>query len=148
MKSLKIYIPVIALLSLAACKKSFLDTEDVTSATEQNFYKTQSDAYKALVGVYDGLQRTGSSGSGLAVSWNFDAPLFRNARNVTLEIEDGAERRKIPLDNSQRANTLFYAPRETDVTLRLQIQPEGAAEPAKTEVIRLGTQNAQPVVAQ
>ena len=67
MKILKIYIPVIALLSLAACKKSFLDTEDVTSATEQNFYKTQSDAYKALVGVYDGLQRTGSSGSGLAV---------------------------------------------------------------------------------
>jgi hypothetical protein len=67
MKSLKLYISIIALLSLVACKKSFLDTEDVTSATEQNFYKTQSDAFKALVGVYDGLQRAGSSGFGMAV---------------------------------------------------------------------------------
>ena len=67
MKNLKFYIPVIALLSLVACKKSFLDTEDVTSATEQNFYKTTDDAWKALVGVYDGMQRAGSSGSGLQV---------------------------------------------------------------------------------
>ena len=68
MKNLKLYIPIIALLSLAACKKTFLDTEDVTSATEQNFYKTTDDAWKALVGVYDGLQRAGSSGSGLQVT--------------------------------------------------------------------------------
>ncbi len=67
MKNLKIYIPIIALLSLVACKKSFLGTEDVTSATEQNFYKTPNDAWQALVGVYDGLQRAGSSGFGLAV---------------------------------------------------------------------------------
>lgn len=68
MKNLKLYIPVIALLSLVACKKSFLNTEDVTSATEQNFYKTTDDAWKALVGVYDGLQRAGSSGWGLQVT--------------------------------------------------------------------------------
>ncbi|MGZ8523719.1 MAG: RagB/SusD family nutrient uptake outer membrane protein [Chitinophagaceae bacterium] len=67
MKNFKLYIPIIALLSLVACKKSFLDTEDVTSATEQNFYKTPNDAWKALVGVYDGMQRAGSSGFGLAV---------------------------------------------------------------------------------
>lgn len=67
MKNLKLYIPIIALLSLAACKKTFLDTEDVTSASEQNFYKTPDDAWKALVGVYDGMQRAGASGSGLQV---------------------------------------------------------------------------------
>ena len=67
MKKLKYFIPIIILLSLMACKKSFLDTEDVTSATEQNFYKTPNDVWKALVGVYDGLQRAGSSGSGLSV---------------------------------------------------------------------------------
>ena len=67
MKNLKLYIPIIVLL-LIACKKTFLDTEDVTSATEQNFYKTTDDAWKALVGVYDGLQRAGSSGSGLQVT--------------------------------------------------------------------------------
>lgn len=67
MKNLKLYIPVIALLSLVACKKSFLDTEDVKSASEQNFYKTPGDAWKALVGIYDGMQRAGASGFGLAV---------------------------------------------------------------------------------
>src|SRR5688500_12641092 len=67
MKNLKLYIPIIALLSLVACKKSFLDTEDVTTATEQNFYKTPDDAWKALVGVYDGMQRAGASGFGLSV---------------------------------------------------------------------------------
>ena len=67
MKFLKIYIPAIALLSLVACKKSFLDTEDVKTVTEQNFYKSPSDVFKALVGVYDGLQRAGSSGFGLSV---------------------------------------------------------------------------------
>ena len=67
MKKIKLYIPIIALLSLAACKKSFLNTEDVTSATEQNFYKTPNDAWKALVGVYDGMQRAGASGFGMSV---------------------------------------------------------------------------------
>src|SRR5436190_12111693 len=67
MKKIKLYIPIIALLCLTACKKSFLDTEDVSSTTEQNFYKTPNDVWKALVGVYDGLQRAGSSGFGLSV---------------------------------------------------------------------------------
>ncbi|TWF35236.1 putative outer membrane starch-binding protein [Chitinophaga polysaccharea] len=68
MKNLKLYILVTALLSLMACKKSFLDTEDVTSATEQNFYKTPNDAWKALVGVYDGLQRVWSGGIAFPVA--------------------------------------------------------------------------------
>jgi hypothetical protein len=68
MKNLKLYIPVIALLSLAACKKSFLDTLDVTTASEQNFYKTPDDAWKALVGAYDGLQRVWSGGIALPIA--------------------------------------------------------------------------------
>jgi hypothetical protein len=68
MKKLKFYIPVIALLSLAACKKSFLDTQDVKTASEQNFYKTPDDAWKALVGTYDGLQRIWSSGIALPLA--------------------------------------------------------------------------------
>lgn len=68
MKKLKLYIPVIALLSLAACKKSFLDTEDVSTVSEQNFYKTPGEAYKALVGCYDGLQRIYAGGQALPVA--------------------------------------------------------------------------------
>ncbi|MFB6456912.1 RagB/SusD family nutrient uptake outer membrane protein [Chitinophaga sp. Hz27] len=68
MKNIKYYILFTALLSMIACKKDFLDTEDVTSATEQNFYKTPNDAWKALVGVYDGLQRVWSGGIAFPVA--------------------------------------------------------------------------------
>jgi hypothetical protein len=67
MKSLKLYILFLP-LALGACNKGFLDTEDVTSATEQNFYKTTGDAFKALVGIYDGLQRVWTDGIALPVS--------------------------------------------------------------------------------
>src|SRR5207247_1862433 len=83
------------------------------------------------------------SGSGLAVNWNFDAPLFQDAAKVTLDIEDGNDRRQIPLNRAERAGTLFYTPQEPDVTLRLHIQPAAAGEPEKTEVIRLGPQVAK-----
>src|ERR671920_1621998 len=69
MKKIITYILVLSLLSsIGACKKSFLDTEDVTSATEQNFYKTPEDAFKALVGAYDGLQRVWTDGIALPVA--------------------------------------------------------------------------------
>lgn len=83
------------------------------------------------------------SGSGLAVNWNFEAPLFRNAGNVTLEIQDGGEQRKIALSRSERAGTLFYTPHDPAVTLRLVIDSATPGEPRKTEVIRLGAQNEQ-----
>src|SRR6187549_2163265 len=68
MKKFKIYLPLLMLLSTVACKKSFLDTEDVTTATEQNFYKTPGDAYKALVGCYDGMQRVWTDGIALPLA--------------------------------------------------------------------------------
>lgn len=67
MKKISIYFITFSLL-LGACSKSFLDTEDVTSASEQNFYKTPADALKALVGAYDGLQRVWSDGISLPVA--------------------------------------------------------------------------------
>nr|WP_295863892.1 RagB/SusD family nutrient uptake outer membrane protein [uncultured Chitinophaga sp.] len=68
MKKLRIYTLLFALASLAACSKSFLDTEDVTTATEQNFYKTPNDAFKALVGVYDGLQTVWAGGVSMPIA--------------------------------------------------------------------------------
>lgn len=67
MKKIQLTILAFTLL-LGACSKSFLDTEDVTTATEQNFYRTPQDAYKALVGSYDGLQRVWSEGISLPVA--------------------------------------------------------------------------------
>lgn len=68
MKKVSIYFLAFSLVMLGACSKSFLDTEDVTSASEQNFYKTPADAYKALVGAYDGLQRVWTDGVSLPVA--------------------------------------------------------------------------------
>jgi hypothetical protein len=68
MKAIKICAIALVLLSAGACKKSFLDTEPITSVTDENFYKTPKDAYKALVGCYDGLQVVWSEGVALPVA--------------------------------------------------------------------------------
>lgn len=63
MKSFKIYI-IAALgvvgLGLSSCSDSFLDVEPETSLFDENFYSTQADAELALIGCYDGWQRTSS----------------------------------------------------------------------------------------
>lgn len=56
MKKLKIFILAISSLVASSCGDSFLDSEPITQITDGNFYKTPDDAYKALVGCYDGLQ--------------------------------------------------------------------------------------------
>jgi len=56
------------LLSAGACKKSFLDVQPITTVTDENFYKTPADGFKALVGCYDGLQIIWSAGVALPVA--------------------------------------------------------------------------------
>ena len=58
MNKFKLYTLALGLLSLGACQDSFLETEPLTEVTDANFYKTPDDAYKALVGCYDGLPIT------------------------------------------------------------------------------------------
>ncbi len=68
MKAIKIYAVALGLLSIGACKKSFLETGPITSVTDENFYKTPKDAFTALVGCYDGLQIVWSEGIALPVA--------------------------------------------------------------------------------
>ena len=68
MKTIKIYILALTLLTIGACQKDFLETEQKTSVTEENFYKSPDDAYKALVGCYDGLQRVWADGISFPVA--------------------------------------------------------------------------------
>jgi hypothetical protein len=56
------------LFVMAACGEEFLDRQPLTSLTEETFYKTPDDAFKALVGCYDGLQRVWSEGIALPVA--------------------------------------------------------------------------------
>jgi hypothetical protein len=55
MRKIKIYALALGLVVLSACG-DFLDTDPPTTVSQNNFYKTPNDAYKALVGCYDGLQ--------------------------------------------------------------------------------------------
>jgi starch-binding outer membrane protein, SusD/RagB family len=67
MKKIKIFITTLSLLAFGACS-DFLDREPITTATDTNFYRTPKDAYKALVGCYDGLQRVWTDGISLPVA--------------------------------------------------------------------------------
>lgn len=52
---------VAAGMMLASCSESFLDVESKTESNTENFYKTEGDAYRALIGCYDGWRRIVSS---------------------------------------------------------------------------------------
>lgn len=65
MKTSKIlYIAVLTTsFFFGGCSSNFLDVEPMTDVLESNFYKTIDDAEMALVGCYDGYQRTSSNGN-------------------------------------------------------------------------------------
>lgn len=46
-----------------SCSDSFLDVESKTQTVKDNFYKSDSDAKRALIGCYDGLRQTNSNPS-------------------------------------------------------------------------------------
>lgn len=60
----KQYIAIIftALLGVVSCNDDFLDLEPLTDRVEDNFYKTEDDAFEALVSAYDVLQWQSSNG--------------------------------------------------------------------------------------
>ncbi len=49
-------------LGFASCSSDFLDTESKTETTTGNYFKTETDAARALIGCYDGWQCTVSHG--------------------------------------------------------------------------------------
>jgi len=59
MRTIKInyLIAVILIISLAACKKSFVDIQPQGQFVAEYFYKDKDQAYWALVGVYDPLRK-------------------------------------------------------------------------------------------
>lgn len=48
-------------LGITSCSDSFLDVESKTESTTGTFYKTENDAYRALIGCYDGWRQTSSA---------------------------------------------------------------------------------------
>lgn len=50
-------------LGATSCADSFLDVESKTESSTGTFYKTENDAYRALIGCYDGWRQTSSAPS-------------------------------------------------------------------------------------
>lgn len=50
-------------MALGSCSKDYLDVTPMTDVLDNNFYKTTADAEMALIGCYDGYQRTSSNGN-------------------------------------------------------------------------------------
>ena len=48
-------------LGITSCTDSFLDVESKTESSTGTFYKTENDAYRALIGCYDGWRQTSSA---------------------------------------------------------------------------------------
>jgi len=63
MKLQKIKIIAAALLAvgMTSCSESFLDVQSKTESNTENFYKTQADANRALIGCYDGWRQCSSN---------------------------------------------------------------------------------------
>lgn len=60
----KIYTIALGLsLAFSSCTEDFLDVNPMTEVLDNNFYKTVADAEMALIGCYDGYQRTSSNGN-------------------------------------------------------------------------------------
>jgi hypothetical protein len=52
---------VVCGLALAGCSEDFLDTSSKTESNTETFYKSETDAYRALIGCYDGWRQTSSN---------------------------------------------------------------------------------------
>ena len=62
MKRIQYIILAVAALAFTACGNDYLDVESVTESNSENFFQTESDAYRALVGCYAGWRQTTSDG--------------------------------------------------------------------------------------
>ena len=52
-------------VGVTSCGDSFLDVSSKTESTTGNFYKTENDAWRALVGCYDGWRQVASGLGGV-----------------------------------------------------------------------------------
>lgn len=68
MKKLNIYLLIVLCVALGACSDDWLETQPKDTITEGNFYRTPQDAYKAMVGCYDGLQTVWAAGVSFPVA--------------------------------------------------------------------------------
>ena len=54
-------LSVMLSMGMVSCSESYLDVDSKTESNTSNFYKSQNDAWRALIGCYDGWRQTSSA---------------------------------------------------------------------------------------
>ena len=116
MKTLNIILLAAAGLTLAGCSEGFLNTESKTDSTTDNFYKTEADARRALIGCYDGLRQTNSNPSFgfYMIAETMGAECFGGTGNTDgrgYQVADRFDKNQSPADLNLLANewSNYYA---------------------------------------
>lgn len=60
-KHTALILSVAAMFGMSSCADSFLDVSSKTESNTDNFYKTEGDAWRALLGCYDGWRQVSSN---------------------------------------------------------------------------------------
>lgn len=99
-------------MGLVSCGENFLETESKTTGTTGNYYANESSASRALIGCYDGWQRTVSNGPTFAfhyLSELLSDECFGGTGNADARNSAVVDRFDISEDNSQQNlhNTLW-----------------------------------------
>lgn len=99
-------------MGLVSCGENFLETQSKTTGTTGNYYANESSASRALIGCYDGWQRTVSNGPTFAfhyLSELLSDECFGGTGNADARNSAVVDRFDISEDNSQQNlhNTLW-----------------------------------------
>ncbi|HEY6915833.1 MAG TPA: RagB/SusD family nutrient uptake outer membrane protein [Paludibacter sp.] len=114
MKRFKLNILIAGVLTLglfSSCSDSFLNSVPPSSLLDENFYKTEADAEMALVGCYDGYQRTSSVFSPYLVSEVASDECFGGGGandGRGLAVIDRLDKAQSPADNNIFNDTWSY----------------------------------------
>jgi starch-binding outer membrane protein, SusD/RagB family len=104
MRKIKLLIVIACMFVCGSCGENFLDSEPYTTITDVNYYKTPDDAYKAVVGVYDGLQVMYSAWNSMVVASEIYSDNafggFGNADGFGSQLMDEFDPSRSPSDNS------------------------------------------------
>ena len=88
--------------------------------------------------AYAGLAlRIERNAGDILLTWNRDADAIKRAQRAVLQISDGAQQENVEMDLSQlRTGSIVYSPVTSDVVFRMQVTPNGQAEPV-SETVRV-----------
>ncbi|HTE24634.1 RagB/SusD family nutrient uptake outer membrane protein [Flavitalea sp.] len=138
MKLVTRYIPVLLVIFIASCGKKYLDLQPTDVLTNANFFKTESDAQSALIGVYAQLQPEATFGNlidAANMDWTMSGDLYEQDQN-TPRVQ--LEMLSLPADNTYTTQLyagLYQGISRANVVIDRVGEMENLAAQAKASII-------------